>query len=265
MSQRSRPVDDRDIHAYVDGELGERRRVEVEAWLASHPADAARVRDYRRLQAKLHARFDAVLGEPPTLPEAARPSRRAPLPGVLRVAGMAASMLVAVVLGWALKGWTEKAAPSVAVVDLVQPAAFAHLVYSTDTRYPVEIPAPEQASLNRWLSQRMHTALRAPDLSHQGLRFIGGRLLPSTNRMAAQFMYENAQGQRLTVYVRRIAGQPAFSDFRYREQGDLHVFYWVDNAMGYAVIGEQPAARLIAVATAVHAAMKPAAGPEQAR
>ena len=144
----------------------------------------------------------------------------------------------------------------------MQPAAFAHRVYATDTRYPVEIAAPEQASLNRWLSQRMHTELRAPDLSAQGLQLIGGRLVPSTNRMAAQFMYEDSNGRRLTLYVRRISGQAGFfsSDFRYREQGDLHVFYWVDKAMGYAVIGEQPAVELIAVANAVHTAMKPTSG-----
>ena len=259
MSKQAKAVSDHDLHAYVDGELSEKRRVEVEAWLASHPEAAARIRDYRVLQKRLHTRFDPVLAEPVELPVDIGRSRGLML---ARVAGFAALMLVSALLGWTMKGWNGAPTLSPALADLVQPAAFAHQVYSTDTRYPVEIPALKQASLNRWVSQRMHTALRAPDLSVQGLQFIGGRLLPSTNRMAAQFMYEDGQGQRLTVYVRRIAGEQRFTDFQYREQGDLHVFYWIDKAMGYAVVGEQSAARLIAVANAVHNSVKPIAGPE---
>lgn len=258
MSKQVETVSDLDLHAYVDGELSEQRRVEVEAWLASHPEAATRVREYQLLQDKLHARFDPVLTEPIELPLHLGGSRG---PVLARAAGFAVLMLLSGLMGWTMKGWSAAGSMPGTLADLVQPAAFAHQVYSTDTRYPVEIPALQQASLNRWVSQRMHTPLRAPDLSVQGLQFIGGRLLPSTNRMAAQYMYEDGQGQRLTVYVRRINGQQDFLDFQYREQGDLHVFYWIDSALGYAVIGEQPAARLIAVAHAVHSAMKSAADP----
>lgn len=256
---KQQQLSDHDLHAYVDGELSEQRRVEVEAWLAFHPEAAKRVRDYQSLQDRLHARFDPVLTEPVEIPLDIEHSRG---PMFARAAGFSLLMLVSGLLGWMLKGWPDAASSAPAVADLVKPAAFAHQVYSTDNRYPVEIPALEQASLNSWLSQRMHTELWAPDLSVQGLKLIGGRLLPSTNRMAAQFMYEDGQGQRLTVYVRRITDQSGFSDFQYREQGDLRVFYWIDKAMGYAVIGEQPAERLIAVANAVHSAMKSVTGLE---
>jgi anti-sigma factor RsiW len=137
------------------------------------------------------------------------------------------------------------------LADLVQPATFAHQVYTADARYPVEIPAMNQASLNQWVSVRMHTRLRAPDLSGQGLSLIGGRLLPSTDRMAAQFMYEDSRGQRLTVYVSRVAGESEYPGVRYVDEGELHVFYWRNQTMGYAVVGVLPAARLIAVADAV--------------
>ena len=242
-----RPIDERDLHAYVDGELDARRRLQVETWLAGHPRDAARVADYRRIRERLHRRYDPVLTESP--PEAAAvPCRDA---GTLaRVAAVAGLMLVSGLFGWSLRG-----APGVPVqADLVRPAAFAHRVYSTDPRRPVEIPGGDRQSLNRWVSQRMHTELRAPDLSGQGLRLIGGRLLPSTDRMAAQFMYETADGRRVTVYVRRIAAGRAGSEFHYREQDGLHVFYWMDAEMGYAVIGSEPAARLIGIAGAVRRA-----------
>jgi len=256
VSENDKTCSDYDLHAYADGELDAQRRLEVEAWLASNPDAAGRLRDYRLIQARLHDRFDAVLTEAveaPSLPGRFRSGR----PG--RVAMVAALMLVSVLSGWLLRGTLQESPSRLVLVDLVQPAAFAHQVYSTDMRYPVEIPAREQASLNLWLSQRMHTSLRAPDLSRENLRLIGGRLLPSTNRMAAQFMYEDVQGDRLTVYVRRIADPDGASEFQYREQDDLHVFYWVDGEMGYAVIGTQPASRLVTVASAVQAAFSNAA------
>ncbi len=260
MNGKEKPVSDEELHAYVDGELDEQRRVDVETWLASHPWASARVGDYERIRDRLHARFDQVLSEPVEVSMVV-PARQG-FAVFLRVAAIATLALFSATLGWTLKGWSNPGPALPALTDLVQPATFAHQVYSTDTRYPVEIPAVEQSSLNRWVSLRMHTELRAPDLSAQGLSFIGGRLLPSTNRMAAQFMYENPQGQRLTVYVRRIAGQDRFSGFQYREQDALHVFYWIDRAMGYAVIGELPPARLIAVANTVHSSMQATDGYE---
>jgi anti-sigma factor RsiW len=256
MNHETKPVNDQELHAYVDGELSERRRVEVEDWLAHHAQAAAQVDDYRRIREHLHARFDPLLSEAVDLPMAIAAPTGHSLALFARAAAIAVLVLCSAALGWTLKGWSGAETASLALADLVQPATFAHQVYSTDTRYPVEIPAVEQTSLNRWVSLRMHTELRAPELSGQGLKFIGGRLLPSTNRMAAQFMYEDAQGRRLTVYVRRIAGQDGFSGIQYREQDDLHIFYWMDRAMGYAVIGQQAASRLIAVANAVHLSMQ---------
>jgi anti-sigma factor RsiW len=253
MSNREQTVSDYELHAYVDDELDARRRLEVEAWLAANPEAAARVRDYREIRERLHARFDTLLAQPVTLP--ARASRERAF-SLARVAQLAVVALLSGALGWQLNNRPAPGVAPSALAELAQPAAFAHQVYATDTRYPVEIPAGEQASLNRWVSQRMHTDLRAPDLGAQGLSLIGGRLLPSTDRMAAQFMYEDGEGARLTLYVRRIADYDGFANFRYREQDGLHLFYWIDRAMGYAVVGAQPASRLIAVANAVHLAMQ---------
>ncbi|VAW78126.1 Transmembrane regulator protein PrtR [hydrothermal vent metagenome] len=253
MSDSTQSVSEQELHAYADGELDAQRRLEVEAWLATHPDAASKLRDYQLIQARLHARFDSVLSEPVDMP---LPVRAYPLSRVVRVAAVLVLMLVSVLSGWSLKTAQDTAPLALVMADLVKPATFAHQIYSSDVRYPVEIHAPEQALLNRWVSQRMHTELSAPDLSRQGLTLIGGRLLPSTNRMAAQFMYEDANGQRLTVYVRRIADPEGINDFRYREQDGLHVFFWVDQEMGYAVIGAQPASRLMTVAGAVQAAFR---------
>lgn len=249
---RPETVTDFELHAYVDGELDPQRRVQVEAWLVQHPDVAQKVRAYQQIQDQLHQRFDSVLTEADDVPgmSGLRSERRQPVDYV-RAAVVAGLMLVSGLTGWVLHPEKSAETVSVAQADLVQPATFAHRVYSTETSRPVEIAAPQQASLDRWVSQRMHTNLSAPDLQAEGLAFIGGRLLPSTNRMAAQYMYEDGQGQRVTLYVRRIADPGSGDGFQYAEKDGLHVFYWMRKDMGYAVIGEQPASRLIAIASLV--------------
>ncbi len=56
--------DEDELHAYVDGELPADRRDAVEAWLASHPEDAARVAAWRAQAEAIRARYGAVIHEP---------------------------------------------------------------------------------------------------------------------------------------------------------------------------------------------------------
>ena len=51
-------ITDNDLHAYVDGQLEAARRAEIEAHLAANEVAAKAVRDYRRLNRRLHEEFD---------------------------------------------------------------------------------------------------------------------------------------------------------------------------------------------------------------
>jgi len=57
------PVTEDELHAYVDNELPAERRGDVEAWLAAHPDEAARVQSWRTMAEALHARYDSVVDE----------------------------------------------------------------------------------------------------------------------------------------------------------------------------------------------------------
>src|ERR687897_868094 len=63
MTDRNIPVTEDELHAYIDNELPAERRGDVEAWLASHPDDAARVQSWRTMAEALHARYDSVIDE----------------------------------------------------------------------------------------------------------------------------------------------------------------------------------------------------------
>jgi anti-sigma factor RsiW len=64
-------------------------------------------------------------------------------------------------------------------------------------------------------------------------------------------MYQDAQGLRVTVYLRKPeVGTPAA--FRYEQQGDLGLFYWVESGAGYALVGACRKEQLLALAEAIY-------------
>src|SRR3982074_3858758 len=63
MTDRNIPVTEDELHAYVHNEPPADRRGDVEAWLAAHPDDAARVQSWRAVAEALHAGYDQVADE----------------------------------------------------------------------------------------------------------------------------------------------------------------------------------------------------------
>jgi anti-sigma factor RsiW len=93
-----------------------------------------------------------------------------------------------------------------------------------------------------------------------GYRLLGGRLLPPAGEVGAApvalFMYENAQGKRLSLLVRREA-TATDTAFRFAQQGATNVFYWVDGPLGYALAGDVGRDELSAVAQGVYRQLNP--------
>jgi anti-sigma factor RsiW len=245
------PVTEAELHAYVDGQLDGARRAAVDAYLAANPAEAERARAYARQNEQLHALFDSALDEP--VPEALRrpPVRRTASP--LRYAALLAVAIMGGVLGWVLRG--EQ--PLTITADLPQQAALAHLVYAPEIQHPVEVSAREEAHLVSWLSKRLGAPVHSPQLTEAGYELVGGRLLPGTDGPAAQFMYQDVRGNRLTLYVRTTSDGNRETAFRYAKEDKVGVFYWVDGPFGYALSGEIERSQLLRVAESVYHELNP--------
>ena len=98
----------------------------------------------------------------------------------------------------------------------------------------------------------MPPSLRAPHLADLGYTLVGGRLLSAPNGPAAQFMYQNAEKRRLTLYVVNDPSWKGKAEFHFAEQRGVSVFYWIDGSLGYALTAEIPKPDLFKVAEAVH-------------
>lgn len=250
MTQRKNPITEADLHAYVDGQLDDELRGDVEAYLEEHPDARTRVQRYQALNESLRARFEPVLHA--TIPPQMQPPSPRARPSMRSIAAAVTWLTVGGAVSAIVQSGKSQQALTPVETDLIRPAAFAHAVYTPETRHAVEVTADQHAHLVSWLSQRLHTDIRAPDLSGLGYQLIGGRLLPSTNRMAAQFMYENAAGQRITLYVRTGAWQNEETAFQYAHENGTGVLYWVDGPRGYAISGQVDKQKLFTIATTAY-------------
>lgn len=255
MSATPEPVRKAELHAYVDEQLDPGRRREVEAYLAADAAAAARVDAYTRQKAALRAMLDPVLDE--SLPRVLKPPR-APRRGVHAAWAVAAAVMLIVggVAGYQFRDLTfasgQADTTGSAENDVVHQAVIAHAVFTPQRRHPVEVRSNEEAHLVSWLSKVLGAPLRAPRLVDLGYSLVGGRLLSAPNGPAAQFMYENADKRRLTLYVVHDPNWKGNTEFRFAEQRGISVFYWIDGSLGYALTAELPRPKLLAIATAVY-------------
>lgn len=249
------PLTESDLHAYLDGELDSERCREVQAWLADHPQDVQRLRDYEKQTQSLRDMFDPVLSEALPLSlqagtvQALRHGRRRSL---LRVAAAMAYLMVGAVIGYGTNQWLINSPQARTIAALPQQALLAHAVYTPEVVHPVEVTAEQEEHLTKWLSKRLGTPLRVPHLSILGFELVGGRLLPDNSGAAAQFMYENAQGKRLTLYVKVMPKGSRETAFRYQQRDGVSVFYWVDGILAYALSGQVEKQSLLQVANEVY-------------
>jgi anti-sigma factor RsiW len=252
---------DTDLSAWLDGEGSAQERARIEDHLRRDPEAAARVRLWLADRDALRARFDPVLEEPvpQRLADTVRSGDTRWSGGAARAAMAAGLLLAGGVIGAAVSWqWQEQRVTRVAqatqagtAAGWVQRAAYAHSVFTPEPRHPVEVKAQEE-HLARWLTRRIDVPVKLFDLRGDGFELMGGRLLPDAQGKSAQLMYENAATkERVTVYLRKPEAD-APTAFRYVQQGELGLFYWVEAGAGYALVGAVPKERLLALAQSVY-------------
>ena len=254
MTDREFSIGEDELQAFVDERLDGGRRAAVEAHLALHPELAERVAQERRQRAMLQSRLDAKFAEP--------------IPARLRIAHLRAARRTFWARGWssaaaavvlfvsgATAGWfANDIAPAPLAVaptaSVAQGAQAAYRTFVVEVAHPVEVGVQQETHLLQWLSKRLGRKLAAPDLSPFGYKLMGGRLLPGGNGAAAQLMYDDASGRRLTIYVRAAEGTE--TAFRFQKEGEAATFAWIDQGFGFAVTATASREELLPIAEAVY-------------
>jgi anti-sigma factor RsiW len=257
VTSSGRPIGEDDLQAYVDGRLSPDRTATIEAYLRDNPHAAGRLASYRKQRDELrmmlrgkseepvpsHLRISAILAE----------RHQAWRRRLGAIADACLWLVLGGTAGWFANGFVGPDMPlssaSARLSALTRDAVSAHRTFAVEIAHPVEVRADQQAHLARWIAMRLGHQLLIPDLSGAGLRLMGGRVLPAGQDAAAQLMYQDEHGLRVTFYVR--AGESGETAFRFARHDDVMAFYWLDDGCGYVVSAAIDRDRLRKVAEAV--------------
>lgn len=252
------------LMAMADGQLAPTEQQDLQRRLADRPDAAAELAQMQRQSDAIRALYGPIASEP-------LPSRL----DVSQIAGanrkrknrfwtnaIAATVIagLGVGAGWMLRDFTSTPGPA---DRLIADAVSAHTVYVGENRHSVEVPGDDSAHLATWLSARLDTSLAMPDLTASGLVFLGGRLLPAPDvpgGRAAQLMYEDAAGERLTLYVTPALKVDA-PTYQIASLGLDTALYWADDTLTCTITAPYGADRLAEIARSVFAQLSP--GPLQ--
>jgi anti-sigma factor RsiW len=234
-------IDDATLAAYVDGELDPAQLREIDRLLTGDPQARYKVRRMREATALLRAacaesHFQDVPDRLLALAE--KRSMPARAPWLRRM--MAASVLLISLIGadhiLDHHVWPDEtiAMAGSRQVMLDEIAAY-HLVYARQTEHLAEVPAERREHIEAWLGSMLNRTLKVPDLSSQGLKFEGARLLAIDAHPVAQLLWSREHGDPIAICV--TFGTPHRKPLDIEHHRGLNVGVWDENGYTYVVVG----------------------------
>jgi anti-sigma factor RsiW len=246
-------IEDPDLLAYVDGQLPQARRAEVEAAVASSPGVAARLNAMRASALPYATAFDAqVLAPlPPELCQrvgyllsayAQRGQRRASSWPRLGVAFAAGALCCAI----ALKLLPPAALPQAAAAQVspwIRAVADYQQLYSRATLADVTEDQALSARVINDLRVKDGIAVVVPDLRSAALTFKRVQRLSFHDRPVVQMVYLPEQGEPIALCVTPDA-RPDETP-RAQQIGEMSSVAWRRNSLGYVVLSKASARTLL--------------------
>ena len=257
------------LSAFIDGEVGEEERHELDALLVNDPQARAahealkRGRDFGR-----HA-FEDMLKEPVpldlvrTIKTAPQPRRAVRLPQPARPALLlkptASQALAACLILFALGGGlgymlgarpVPNASAEIASAsenrDWLEDVAAHYRLYSRQNSRLSELPADRPADILDWLTTNTGVAFRIPDLGESGWTFEGARLFSAAAVPAGQLFYRNGDGEVIAIVFTK--ARPTVTPAAETIRDDISVVAWTTALATYAIVGPSANATLDEVA-----------------
>lgn len=256
MTNPGCPIGEDDLHGYVDGGLDAARRRAVEQYLAAHPDQAARVAGWQAADQALREALAWKAQEPVPaalnlahLVEARLARRRVPW----RIAAaVVAAFAIGSASGWMLRG----PRPTTGLAAVALEATAAYRVFATDPMHPVEFGPAQEPQLVRWVTRRLGRPVAPPDLSAAGYRLMGGRVLATEDGPSCMFLYENAEGLRIALYVRPMRKRDMNAAMRPLHGNDTTGYAWARDGLGFGLVAGAPLPRLHELSNRARAEMR---------
>lgn len=248
MKKHTREITEDDLHAYVDHQLPEDKQLAVKRLMHENPEVAMKVRKWQQQNKSLQALFPHESFT--EVPERLHPTKIKNRPRGFRITPFALVASFVLMISSGFMGWFLNEHYQLGQQDsrqFVNSSISAYQVYTVDTRHPVEIGADQTEHMLAWLSKRLKHLISLPRLQTHGFELLGGRLLSmQKGSPAAQFMYENKKGERITYLVSKNTCYRN-TNFNFKSTDDINTFYWMDSGVAYSVSGEVSRSNLLAI------------------
>lgn len=237
------------LAAYLDGEMTPEERSQFEEELEQDPALAERLGQWGQTDDLLQS----LVPTPSDIHMQGLMVANQPFEPRWAKRHIAAALLTFMIGGAGGYGLTQVVTPDpqIVVVQATIDAAEAHRLFTAEVRHAVEVTADETEHLESWLSSRMGRKMTVPQLEDHGFTFVGGRMLPFDGKAAAQYMYETAEGERLTLFMARTEDESQTS-FRLLEKEGLNTIRWQNGPWVFVVIAPLDWDQLSPIATKMH-------------
>ena len=254
-----------ELHAFVDGQLDQRRHMEVGAYLADHPDDMQRVAAYRAQNNELKAVLGddscrLLTGRLADLHEQMTRSlvrRRQVTRSAFAVVPAIAAVVIGIAVTWPVEQLDDQTVASSrggGGIGMTEPRAH-HLVSA-------EIETRDPSELSGWFAERIGgQTTNAPDYHDFGLSLVGGRVLTTTDGPAIQFLYQANTGDRVVLFIamRDSEMHTALTSIR---DGQASL-YWRDGRYLYGLTGTMGRDELFTVAQATAEQVTAARGGDE--
>jgi anti-sigma factor RsiW len=261
------------LSAYLDGEVSEAERKELEQLLARDDEARLLLEMLKSGSAFGNKAFEEFLHDPVPLslvrrikqgpgvnPKAERVVNAAPRQTKVRLWPRALAASIALLLIGSSTGYiigrtsNDSAQPAdvAAARTWLDDIADYHRIYSRQTaEHLVEVPASRDGRIESWLASSVGVNFSLPDLSARGLRFEGARLLVTGGKPVAQLMYRNDDGDVFAICFLKI--KPGTPEGKMTEsiRDDIAMISWQKSGASYVVVGPSADASLQQLADTV--------------
>ncbi|WP_158745476.1 anti-sigma factor [Acidisphaera sp. L21] len=247
-----RPVQEEELHAFVDDRLDPERREAVARRLAVDPALQRRVDDWRAQRDILRDALAFRHREPipPALSLSSLAEARLAAGSRGNQWRLAASIVLALAVGGA-GGWLAHGPQNpTEIARLSMEAASAYRTFANDSAHAIELRPDSAIELTGLITQKLGRSVAIPDLTALGYHLLGGRMLAVMYGPAAMLIYEDAQHNRITVYIQPMRRGDEMP-MRSVDAGTVDGYAWINRQIGYSVMSEGDRARLHSIANRV--------------
>lgn len=257
--------------AYIDGELGEAEKTELETLLARDEDAKALYEKLKAGSAFGNTAFEDFLHDPVPLalvrqikqgsginPKAERVTITAANVRSARIWPRVMAASVALVLVGGATGFIIGTANNVAEPTKLASArtwlddiADYHRIYSRQKERLVEVPASDAPQIETWLASSVGVPFTIPNLTGKGLNFEGARLLVANSKPVAQLIYRNADGDVFAICFLKDSDSPQSDTFSESIRDDLGMVSWQRGGASFVVVGPSASVGLHDLAEAV--------------